>query len=124
MDRGFASGVFNARAATLDAVGPTDPEEVDSFEVGLKTSFFGGRGQLNLAYFMADYTDLILFVNNPDKTSGASLINFNAGEAEISGFEAEMQLQLTDNFRLNAPLVPWIPSSPTLSISMPTPMGL
>ena len=28
-------------------------------------------------------------------------VNFNAGEAEISGFEAEMQLQLTDNFRLN-----------------------
>lgn len=99
--RGFASGVFNARATTLDAVGPTDPEEVDSFEVGLKTSFFGGRGQLNLAYFMADYTDLILFVNNPDQNSGASLINFNAGEAEISGFEAEMQLQLTDNLRLN-----------------------
>ena len=99
--RGFASGVFNARAATLDAVGPTDPESVDSFEVGFKTSFLGGRGLLNVAYFMADYEDLILFVNNPCDDCGASLINFNAGEAEISGFEAEMQFQVTDSLRLD-----------------------
>ncbi|MGB2361117.1 MAG: TonB-dependent receptor, partial [Luminiphilus sp.] len=99
--RGFASGVFNARAATLDAVGPTDPESVDSFELGFKTSFLDGRGLLNVAYFMADYEDLILFVNNPCDDCGASLINFNAGEAEISGFEAEMQFQVTDNLRLD-----------------------
>jgi len=100
--RGFASGVFNARAATLDAVGPTDPESVDSFELGIKTSFLDGRGFLSLAYFMADYEDLIMFVNNPCDDCGASLINFNAGEAEISGFEAEVQFQATDNFRLDA----------------------
>jgi len=99
--RGFASGVFNARAATLDAVGPTDPESVDSFEVGFKTSFLDGRGNLSLAYFMADYEDLIMFVNNPCDDCGASLINFNAGEAEISGFEAEMQFQVTDRFRID-----------------------
>ena len=100
--RGFASGVFNARAATLDAVGPTNPESVDSLEVGFKTSFLDGRGIFNIAYFQADYEDLILFVNNPCDDCGASLINFNAGEAEISGFEAEVQLQPVDGLRLEA----------------------
>ena len=100
--RGFASGVFNARAATLDAVGPTDPESVDSFEVGFKTSLLDGRALLSMAYFMADYQDLIMFVNNPCDDCGASLINFNAGEAEISGFEAELQLQPIDGLRIDA----------------------
>jgi iron complex outermembrane receptor protein len=100
--RGFASGVFNARAATLDAIGPTDPEEVDSIEVGFKANFLDGRGLFNVAYFMADYKDLIMFVNNPCDGCGASLINFNAGEAEISGFEAEVQLQPVDGLRLHA----------------------
>ena len=100
--RGFASGVFNARAATLDAVGPTDPESVDSIEVGFKTSFLDGRGIFNIAYFQADYEDLILFVNNPCDNCGASLINFNAGEAEISGFEAEVQFQPVEGRRLEA----------------------
>jgi iron complex outermembrane receptor protein len=50
---------------------------------------------------MADYEDLIMFVNNPCDDCGASLINFNAGEAEISGFEAEMQFQVTDRFRID-----------------------
>ena len=62
---------------------------------------------------MADYTDLILFVNNTDQNQRCRLINFNAGEAEISG-EAEMQLQLTDNFRLNGSFGTVDPSSPTL----------
>ena len=100
--RGFASGVFNARAATIDAVGPTDPEKVDSVEVGFKTSFLDGRGLFNITYFQADYEDLILFVNNPCDDCGASLINFNAGEAEISGFEVEVQLQPIDGLRLDA----------------------
>ena len=77
--RGFASGVFNARAATIDAVGPTDPETVDSIEIGFKTSFLDGRGLFNITYFQADYEDLILFVNNPCDNCGANLINFNAG---------------------------------------------
>ena len=100
--RGFASGVFNARAATIDAVGPTDPETVDSIEIGFKTSFLDGRGLFNITYFQADYEDLILFVNNPCDNCGANLINFNAGEAEISGFEAELKLQPIDGLRLHA----------------------
>jgi len=100
--RGFASGVFNARAATIDAVGPTDPETVDSIEIGFKTSFLDGRGLFNITYFQADYEDLILFVNNPCDNCGANLINFNAGEAEISGFEAELKLHPIDGLRLHA----------------------
>jgi len=100
--KGFASGVFNARATTLDAVGPTDPEQVESYEIGYKSTFWDGKARLNLAYFMADYEDLILFVNNPDANSGAALINFNAGEAEISGWEAELTLQPLDGLRIDA----------------------
>lgn len=100
--KGFASGVFNARATTIDAVGPTDPEEVQSYEVGFKSTFWDGRARLNLAYFRAEYEDLILFVNNPDESSGAALINFNAGEAEIDGWEAELSLQPIEGLRLDA----------------------
>ncbi|EED36020.1 outer membrane protein [Luminiphilus syltensis NOR5-1B] len=100
--RGFASGVFNARATTLDGIGPTDPETVDSYEAGFKSTFWDGRARFNLAYYLAEYDDLILFVNNPDENSGASLINFNAGEAEISGWEAELSLQPTTGLRLDA----------------------
>ena len=88
--KGFKSGGFNARPLTgiAEVQTPYDPEIVDSYEVGAKTSWFDRRVTANLAVFFNDYTDMQLTIN-------ATPQNFvrNAGEAEIKGAELEIVAQ-------------------------------
>ncbi|HBT37540.1 MAG TPA: TonB-dependent receptor, partial [Hyphomonas sp.] len=58
----FKAGGFDPRArADLDTLGLSQegfgPEKVDSYELGIKGSFFDDRLLLNTAVFFAEYTD-------------------------------------------------------------------
>lgn len=96
--KGFASGGFNARAANETAFNrPFDEETLISYEIGLKSTWFENRLLVNAAVFHNDYKDLQ--VNQFDPVSAVN--NFsNAGDAVITGFELEVQAQLTDNLQL------------------------
>lgn len=75
------------------------PETAEVFEIGLKTEFFDNRVRLNLALFQTDYQDLQLTAN-----AGVSAfvpILINAGDADITGFEAEAIVLPTDWLRLD-----------------------
>lgn len=92
--RGYKSGGFNA--GSLIALPQTDPEHVDSYELGAKTQF-GPRLQVNTAAFLYDYTGLqVPLTVTP--VSGPAITQFaNVPKARSYGLEVEAQWAATDN---------------------------
>lgn len=74
-------------------------EESKTLDVGLKSSFFNGRVNLNVAYFKKNTTDLLLNQILPPQT-GFTSISRNIGEMENAGFEFELSTVnvRTENF--------------------------
>jgi len=94
--RGFRSGGFNIAAG---AFGPRlyPQEEVWNYEIGVKSTLWGGRGTFNGAVFYTDLEDHQELVF--DATLFAS-VAFNIPEAELYGVEGELNVQVTDNWDL------------------------
>ncbi len=96
---GFKAGGFN-----IAAFGPSpdeaefEPEEVVSYELGLKTTLLDGAAQLNAAFFFTNIEDLQV----AQFTGGTTFIVQNAAEAEIKGLELDGRWRLTKNFGLSA----------------------
>ena len=83
-----AEGTPNADLAT-----PVEPEIIDSVEMGLKAEFWANRIRMNWALFYYDYQDLQVFQlrNSAGGVPTQELIN--AGDADILGFEAELDVK-------------------------------
>ena len=110
---GFKSGGFNLDYVTqfdLDQGITFDEETVDSFELGLKSTFLDGRLQFNAAAFIANYQDYQVnqfFDLGFDEATGAQLTSIritNAAEVDTSGLEFELTYNVTANLTLNATL--------------------
>jgi iron complex outermembrane recepter protein len=96
---GFKAGGFNIGAlGASPAQAEFDPEEVMSYELGVKTALFNGRAQLNAAYFFTEIEDLQV----AQFTGDASFIVQNAAEAEVQGLELDARLQVTRNLGVTA----------------------
>lgn len=113
--QGFKAGGFDPRArADLDPLGLSEQgfgaETVDSFEVGLKGSFFDDTLLLNTAVFFADYTDQQITVQNGVDTDNDSINDtfvssvFNAGKSEYTGLEIEGTWFASDAFTVSGNL--------------------
>lgn len=76
-----------------------EPEEITNHEVGIKSSLFDNRVNLNLAAFLMDYRELQFI----DPSTGG-LTTINAGEVEISGFELEATAKVTNKLILTGNL--------------------
>ncbi len=109
--RGFKGGGFDPRGQTsqapdLDGDGDRDfddqfeflrfdPETVDSYELGWKTSLLDNRLNMSFAIFKGDYTDIqipgsIGVDANGDGVNESFIgITSNAGDADVNGFEFE-----------------------------------
>jgi iron complex outermembrane receptor protein len=93
--RGFKGGEFNGGAlfniaeATL-----TNPEFVNSVELGYKGRLWDGRLQLNTSVFYTVFDDQQVFVRAGQNIPLQALVN--AGKSEIKGFELEIQLLLSE----------------------------
>ncbi len=89
---GYKAGGMNARSFN-DGY---DPEELTSFELGMKSELLDQRLRLNGALFYVDHQDMQLqqFVAG---ARGALSNTVNAGEAEYTGIELEFQALLTDS---------------------------
>lgn len=88
---GFKSGGFNgANSNTTQQLKGYQPEELDSYEIGLKSTLADGSMQLNLSGFYYDYKNkqeqdlAVTFVGN---ISGLT----NVPKSRIFGAEADMQ---------------------------------
>ena len=103
--RGFKSGGFTGRIGIPQDLGPYDPEEVDTFELGFKSDFADRRVRLNMAVFQTNYRDMqlaqIYFVG-----SGATLVQgntiLNAAKSRIRGFETELTVAPAEGLQFNA----------------------
>lgn len=105
--QGFKSGTFSTRTPDpdfyLDSDGnpknlPTaKQEEVDAFEIGLKSELLEGTLRSNIALFRSEYTDIQ--VSAPDSVN---TIFVNGGDAVLQGFEAELTFLATDDLILSA----------------------
>lgn len=90
----YKTGGFNGRGTRPAAViTPVDEETVEMVEAGIKSQFLDDRIRVNAAVFRSDYTDIQL--SFAELADPATVINFNAGEAEIKGFEAELDAIIT-----------------------------
>lgn len=80
--------------------GTFDPETVDSYEVGFKTSYLDGAGNFDVSLFMYDYEDMqvIEYVVEEDGRFAGRVLN--AGKVDGYGIEASTTVALNENFTL------------------------
>ncbi len=117
--QGFKGGSFDPRGLTtaapdLNGDGTVseeeifefmkfDPEEVDTWELGLKSSWARGRINTAFAYFYSDYTNIQIPGSIGVDTTGDGVfdsfsgVTTNAGEATVQGIEFEGNALLADD---------------------------
>jgi iron complex outermembrane recepter protein len=88
---GFKAGGFNGRANRIGSIGPYQPEQVDAYEVGLKSEWLNRRLRANVAAFYSEYDDMQVDVIVPSTAgSGQETLVRNAGTASTRGVELEL----------------------------------
>jgi len=97
--KGFRSGNFNAQAfASADELVYIGPEKADHYELGMKSSFFDNRLNVNTALFWVDYQNQQILdtvgVNN-------TLVGL---KGTIKGLEVETQAAVTETLTVTANL--------------------
>ena len=117
--QGFKGGSFDPRGLTSAApdlngdgvVSPDEvfefmrfkPEEVDTYEIGLKSRFANGRINTSLAFFYSDYTNIQVPGSIGVDTTGDGIsdtfagVTTNAGKATMKGFEFELSALLAQS---------------------------
>ncbi len=93
---GFKSGGWNARGTSPGAFLPFGPEEIWSYEVGLRADWADGRVRTNVTLFYSDLEDLQTTSATPD----GQFLTTNAGGIENPGLELEMTALPSDNWEL------------------------
>lgn len=101
--QGYRSGAINGQAFSDAAAEITsaDPEEVNSFEAGIKSEFLDGRLIVNSAVFHYDYKNQQFVIAE----GGGYLFPLrNAPKSKVDGFEADLTFQATADLSFNAGL--------------------
>lgn len=98
---GFRSGGFGGRATAPDNFGPYDPEEVEQWEVGVKSTLLDNTLQLNVTLFSIDYNDKQEDIVKPGTDGQATLtVVQNASTASIEGLEMDFTWIVAAGFSL------------------------
>ena len=106
---GWKAGSFDPRGANFATPAVEegfDDEQLDSWEVGFKATYLGGRATTNVALFYSDYQDMQIPGSVGVDTDGDGVNdNFvgtvtNAGESTIWGIEIEGNVLLTEALSL------------------------
>ncbi len=83
---GYRAGGFNTQSTPELFSAGFDKEDVDSYEVGLKSKFFQDRALVNLAVFYNEYENLQV---DQVRSPPVFVDTLNAGAATMSGMEIE-----------------------------------
>ncbi len=106
--QGYRAGGVNVELITsgfdpLDTPLTFAPDKVDNFEIGFRGALRDGRMTVAAAAFYLDWTDMFV---NQERTDlpGLGNIEFraNAGEAEITGLEFEIEALVGEDLKLSA----------------------
>lgn len=93
---GFKSGGFFGRQANFNLSPTYDPEYVENYEVGMKSTWMEGRMIFNPVLFWSDYKDKQESILIPVDLTNVATVVRNAAELEMYGVELELQYQITD----------------------------
>lgn len=96
---GYKSAGFNTDFISEGANLEVEPEHARSVEIGLKSRFWDGRAQLNMAAFATEYEDLQLA-----QIAGAGVSLNNAAEAEIIGLEVDLTALINEHLKVDGAL--------------------
>ncbi|MDY0005271.1 MAG: TonB-dependent receptor [Spongiibacteraceae bacterium] len=100
--KGWKAGGFNGESPTeATFVEGYDPEEVDAFELGIKSRWLENTLQINAAAFYNDEDNLQLSVFSPSSGQPVSAVR-NAGSAVKQGFEFEVLYQPVADLQFSA----------------------
>ncbi|MFT6888316.1 MAG: iron complex outermembrane receptor protein [Halioglobus sp.] len=99
---GFKSGGFFGRQANFDLDSSFQPEYVENFELGLKSTWMEGRLTFNPTIFYSDYKDKQESILIPVDLSNVATVVRNASTEEIFGLELEVAFQITADWFVRA----------------------
>ena len=100
---GFKSGGFFGRQANFNNIDVTfEPESVQNFEIGFKSTLLDGAMTLNAAYFSNDYEDKQESILVPRGLADVATIVRNAATEEINGIEVDLSWQISERWFLRA----------------------
>ena len=99
---GFKSGGFFGRQANFNIDPTYDPEYVENWEIGMKSTLLDGAMILNAAVFMSDYEDKQESILVPINLSNVATVVRNAAVLEMLGAELEVMYQITPEWFVRA----------------------
>mgnify|MGYP001183166307 FL=1 len=104
--KGFIAGGFAETCGTnVGCAVPYEPEESQSYEIGMKGDFLDGNLRVNIAAFNVTYEDLlrtqVVTVQTPQGDTFQETKVVNNGESEANGVELEVTWLPSDNFRID-----------------------
>ncbi len=99
--KGYRSGGFNLDNTALS---PFGPEQLRSYEVGLKSMWWHDRLQVNIDGYTQDYKAIQLDFVDPIQAGGAGggIATVNAGQATFRGVEGDFEFIPVDGLTLTA----------------------
>lgn len=111
---GFKGGGFDPRLNLVGTKLTLDkakqgflPEQISTFELGLKSAFAKNTVFTNIAVFHSDYQDVqipgsvAIDTNGDGKDDSFAGVTTNAGKAKIDGLELEATARITDAFSMS-----------------------
>lgn len=96
-NRGIKSGGYGPLSPLATAA--FDPEQLDAYEIGVKSELLEHRLRLNASAFWYDYKDIQVQI-----VQGSSTFTQNAASARIRGIDLELQAALGAHFTLSGNL--------------------
>ena len=98
---GFRLGGFNSHK-NPSSVLPDEygSDELRNFEVGIKSRWLDGRLQVNASLYRMEWQDIQRGITDPDDWTANGTVNM--GDANIDGFEANITMYATDQFKIDA----------------------
>lgn len=95
--QGYKSGAFPSQANLPEvAATPVDPETVDNYELGMKSTWWDNRIQFNVTLYDMDYSDLQVFELN-----SRLLLVLSSAQATSKGVDVDFNIALMENLTLS-----------------------
>src|SRR5678809_1532206 len=92
-----ASDVYKRQGQAPSVATSYDPEQLDAYEIGLKTELLGRRVVFNTDAFYYDYKNIQF-----QRVQTGVVLTLNGPSAETYGAEATVEALATDNLTLRA----------------------
>jgi outer membrane receptor protein involved in Fe transport len=95
-------GVNNPKAVRENFVpGVYEPDQVNNYEIGLKSDWLGRRLQVNATYFQMDWEEIQVSISSDQSGLWWLRGQINGGKGENTGAELDVLWRATDNLTLS-----------------------